>query len=205
LAPGGFLPAVYACPCSPGHKATRALPSGGARAVGACPCPCKVEETQSAEGWHPEQLVVSRRAIVREAVRTRYQYLPFWYTQFYLSSLHGTPVMRCELCVVNAGGGVRGSGSSGKKPRLGHTGLEWQPLLDGFLARGGLGRPLWVEFPEDKATFAEQGSHFVGSELLVAPVTQAGATTKGIYFPGSERWWGTCTVGAKGGHCSACC
>lgn len=33
-------------------------------------------------------------ALIRQAIRTRYSFLPFWYTQFYETELTGVPVMR---------------------------------------------------------------------------------------------------------------
>lgn len=33
-------------------------------------------------------------ALIREAVRQRYALLPYWYSAFYHSNRHGTPVMR---------------------------------------------------------------------------------------------------------------
>eukprot|EP00045_Choanoeca_perplexa_P014658 m.174061 g.174061 ORF g.174061 m.174061 type:complete len:906 (+) comp16750_c0_seq2:34-2751(+) len=42
----------------------------------------------------PYLLEERERGIVRDAVRGRYQLLPFWYTQFYLTEQTGTPVMR---------------------------------------------------------------------------------------------------------------
>jgi len=50
-------------------------------------------------------------------------------------------------------------------------------------------RPLWYEFPEDAASHAVEGSHMVGSALLVAPVLHKGATQVNVYFPGSGPWY----------------
>eukprot|EP01105_Mastigella_eilhardi_P005421 TRINITY_DN17140_c0_g1_i1.p1 TRINITY_DN17140_c0_g1~~TRINITY_DN17140_c0_g1_i1.p1 ORF type:complete len:931 (+),score=237.44 TRINITY_DN17140_c0_g1_i1:203-2794(+) len=45
-------------------------------------------------------------------------------------------------------------------------------------------RPLWVEFPEDPATFdGADGAFMVGSSLLVAPVTAEGQRAVDIYLP----------------------
>ena len=45
-------------------------------------------------------------------------------------------------------------------------------------------RPLWVEFPKDKAGFAIDNEHMVGNALLVHPVTDSGANHVNVYFPG---------------------
>ncbi|KAH7942006.1 hypothetical protein HPB49_019573 [Dermacentor silvarum] len=50
-------------------------------------------------------------------------------------------------------------------------------------------RPLWMEFPQDKAGFATDDEHLVGSALLVHPVTEAGATKVSVYFPGENEVW----------------
>ena len=49
-------------------------------------------------------------------------------------------------------------------------------------------RPLWMEFPEQPALFAEEDEFMLGAALLVVPVTQPGATTVAARFPGS-RWF----------------
>ncbi|XP_071962090.1 neutral alpha-glucosidase AB-like [Antedon mediterranea] len=48
-------------------------------------------DTKRREPW---LLPTQNMAIVRSAIRQRYALLPFWYTQFYISSLNGAPVMR---------------------------------------------------------------------------------------------------------------
>ncbi|KAL1417296.1 hypothetical protein MTO96_027023 [Rhipicephalus appendiculatus] len=50
-------------------------------------------------------------------------------------------------------------------------------------------RPLWMEFPLDKAGFAVDDEHLVGNALLVHPVTEAGATKVSVYFPGEHEVW----------------
>lgn len=50
-------------------------------------------------------------------------------------------------------------------------------------------RPLWMEFPQDKAGFATDDEHLVGNALLVHPVTEAGATKVSVYFPGENEVW----------------
>ena len=49
---------------------------------------------------------------------------------------------------------------------------------------GPVMRPLWVEFPTDKAGFGVDNEHMLGSALLVHPVTESGANHVNVYFPG---------------------
>lgn len=44
-------------------------------------------------------------------------------------------------------------------------------------------RPLWVDFPEDEASFDIDYEHLIGSALLVRPVVTEGANTASVYFP----------------------
>jgi len=48
-------------------------------------------------------------------------------------------------------------------------------------------RPVWVEFPSSRSTFAEEDQHFVGSALLVHPVTQSSVTVVEAHLPGSNE------------------
>jgi len=91
----------------------------------------------------PYLLEEAERGFVRDAVRSRYQLLPYVYTEFYLAEQTGTPVMR----------------------------------------------PLWVDFPADDKVFAEQEEHLLGSSMLIAPVLEAGHTTKRVYFPANSVWY----------------
>lgn len=52
-------------------------------------------------------------------------------------------------------------------------------------------RPLWMEFPEEKKTFAIDDEYFFGSSLLVKPVTSSGQGDVIVYFPGnsSQLWY----------------
>merc|ERR1712042_390836 len=50
-------------------------------------------------------------------------------------------------------------------------------------------RPLWYEFPGDEGSYSIEGSHMVGSSLLVAPVLTKGATQVNVYFPGTSLWY----------------
>ena len=48
-------------------------------------------DTRRREPWLFEATTTS---LIRSAIRTRYELLPFWYTEFYLSSRSGLPVAR---------------------------------------------------------------------------------------------------------------
>ncbi|KAG1665345.1 Neutral alpha-glucosidase AB [Nymphon striatum] len=80
---------------------------------------------------------------IRETIRIRYSFLPYWYTLFYEQELNGVPVMR----------------------------------------------PLWMEFPSDKNTFAIQGQYLIGEGLLVHPVVESAVSSVGVYFPENSIWY----------------
>eukprot|EP01137_Pigoraptor_chileana_P034251 Opistho-2@26520 len=50
-------------------------------------------------------------------------------------------------------------------------------------------RPLWVEFPGDKATFGLQDAFLVGSSLLVKPVAEPNVQSVDVYLPGDQPWY----------------
>merc|ERR1712130_512854 len=52
-------------------------------------------------------------------------------------------------------------------------------------------RPMWVEFPEDKTGFGLDDQFFLGSSLLIHPVTKSGETNVSVYLPGdsSVTWY----------------
>ncbi|XP_064359268.1 neutral alpha-glucosidase AB isoform X2 [Dromaius novaehollandiae] len=50
-------------------------------------------------------------------------------------------------------------------------------------------RPLWMEFPEDVATFAIDDQYLIDRALLVHPVTEQGARGVQVYLPGSGEVW----------------
>lgn len=52
-------------------------------------------------------------------------------------------------------------------------------------------RPLWCRYPEDPRAAAIGSEYFFGSSLLVAPVTEKGASTWEVYLPEGEwyRYW----------------
>ncbi|KAM4733138.1 neutral alpha-glucosidase AB isoform 4-T4 [Anableps anableps] len=80
-------------------------------------------------------------ALIREAIRQRYTFLPYWYQLFYHAYHTGEPVMR----------------------------------------------PLWVEYPQDPATFALDDEFLLGRDLLVHPVTEEGARGVTAYLPGKDE------------------
>lgn len=49
--------------------------------------------------------------------------------------------------------------------------------------------PLWVEYPEDTATYKMDDEYLLGSALLVKPVVDPGISTMDIYFPGKGEIW----------------
>uniref|UniRef100_A0AAQ4QDJ3 Neutral alpha-glucosidase AB n=1 Tax=Gasterosteus aculeatus aculeatus TaxID=481459 RepID=A0AAQ4QDJ3_GASAC len=50
-------------------------------------------------------------------------------------------------------------------------------------------RPLWVEYPQDPATFALDDEFLIGKDLLVHPVTEEGARGVTAYLPGKDQVW----------------
>ena len=65
-------------------------------------------------------------------------------------------------------------------------------------------RPLWASFPEDAPTFAMDDQFIAGTDILVKPVTQAGASSLQVYLPGGagQIWYDVMTAAAipGGGH-----
>ncbi|KFK28077.1 hypothetical protein AALP_AA8G469200 [Arabis alpina] len=62
-------------------------------------------------------------------------------------------------------------------------------------------RPLWMEFPQDEATFSNDEAFMVGNGLLVQGVYTKGTTHASVYLPGKELWYdlrnGKTYVGGK--------
>ncbi|CAH3179912.1 unnamed protein product, partial [Porites evermanni] len=48
-------------------------------------------------------------------------------------------------------------------------------------------RPLWVEYPEEKNTFAMEDEFLLGKDLLVKPVTTQGQNSIDVYLPGKDE------------------
>ncbi|MFJ6216031.1 TIM-barrel domain-containing protein [Streptomyces sp. NPDC092296] len=49
-------------------------------------------------------------------------------------------------------------------------------------------RPLFLEFPQDEAAWAVEDCFLLGPDLLVAPVTEAGADRREVRLPAGARW-----------------
>ena len=49
-------------------------------------------------------------------------------------------------------------------------------------------RPLFYEFPQDKAAWQVEDCYMFGPDLLVAPVMEPGVTQRRIYLPAGETW-----------------
>lgn len=47
--------------------------------------------------------------------------------------------------------------------------------------------PLWVEFPGDKNVFGIDDQHMVGSSIMIKPITDQGATSIDVVFPGKDE------------------
>lgn len=50
-------------------------------------------------------------------------------------------------------------------------------------------RPLWFEFPTERATFTIDNVFLVGNSLLVRPVVEEGVSEVSVYFPGTSEIW----------------
>lgn len=50
-------------------------------------------------------------------------------------------------------------------------------------------RPLFFEYPEDRATFEIEDQFLVGTDLLVKPISEEGQRETSVYFPGSQPWF----------------
>jgi alpha-D-xyloside xylohydrolase len=57
-------------------------------------------------------------------------------------------------------------------------------------ARDGLPamRPLFVDFPDDEPAWTVDDQFMFGTDVLVAPVTEAGARGRSVYLPAGARW-----------------
>ncbi|MBE5778697.1 MAG: glycoside hydrolase family 31 protein [Clostridiales bacterium] len=49
-------------------------------------------------------------------------------------------------------------------------------------------RPLFYDFPQDKAAWDVEDSYMFGPDLLVSPVMEAGVTERNVYLPAGCRW-----------------
>ncbi|MGX7953514.1 alpha-glucosidase [Tsuneonella sp. HG249] len=51
-----------------------------------------------------------------------------------------------------------------------------------------LQRPLFLEYPDDAASFAVQDQYLYGPDMVVAPVIEEGASERRVILPGAEPW-----------------
>ena len=51
-----------------------------------------------------------------------------------------------------------------------------------------INRPLWWDFPEDRAAWGIDDEFMFGDSYLVAPVLTAGATARTVYLPTGASW-----------------
>ena len=49
-------------------------------------------------------------------------------------------------------------------------------------------RPLWFEFPQDREAWNVEDEYTLGSDLLVAPVMEAGVSERCVYLPDGAVW-----------------
>lgn len=49
-------------------------------------------------------------------------------------------------------------------------------------------RPLFVDFPEDPRSWEIEDQFLFGPDILVAPILEAGATSRDVYLPPGRRW-----------------
>ncbi|MFA7125521.1 MAG: hypothetical protein WC129_05765, partial [Sphaerochaetaceae bacterium] len=80
-----------------------------------------------------------------------------------------------------------------------------------YLARQGkvaiesakpLVKPLWFEWPQDETAWKIWDEYLLGSDLLVAPIVEEGATSRDVYLPkglwkaldGTQTIEGPCTI-----------
>src|SRR5206468_2307721 len=62
-------------------------------------------------------------------------------------------------------------------------------------------RPLLLDYSNDEGTYGTDDEFLFGSDLLVAPVLEEGATERGVYLPAGEwydYWSGAHYSGGKG-------
>uniref|UniRef100_A0A7S3PMI1 DUF5110 domain-containing protein n=2 Tax=Aplanochytrium stocchinoi TaxID=215587 RepID=A0A7S3PMI1_9STRA len=50
-------------------------------------------------------------------------------------------------------------------------------------------RSLWMHYPQDTKTFANEDQWLLGADLLIAPVIVKDAVHRNVYFPGKDRWY----------------
>ncbi len=65
----------------------------------------------------------------------------------------------------------------------------WQLFEQASALHQPILRPTFFEFPDDEACFADCDDFMLGDALLVAPVVQAGDTTRRVYLPAGPSAW----------------
>ena len=96
-------------------------------------------DTRRREPWLFE---ADKMVLIRDAIRMRYELLPLWYTLFYEHYQSGMPVAR--YCFIP---------------------FAAPPVSIGLVILSLLvcvGRPLWVEFPRDRNTYAVEDQFMLG-------------------------------------------
>lgn len=56
---------------------------------------------------------------------------------------------------------------------------DYEPML----------RPLWLDYPDDPAAWADGDDHLIGRDLLAAIVVEPGAATRTVRLPGRGHWY----------------
>ena len=49
-------------------------------------------------------------------------------------------------------------------------------------------RPLWFDFPQDPRAWTVEDQFLFGPDVIVAPVTDAGARSRPVYLPAGAPW-----------------
>lgn len=64
----------------------------------------------------------------------------------------------------------------------------WTSAADGLASSVPMVRPLLVDWPDDPIAWRVDDQYMFGPGLLVAPILDAGATSRRVYLP-AGRWW----------------
>lgn len=156
-------------------------------------------ETARREPWLFGEETTGR---IRNAIRSRYALLPYFYTLFRHANLTGMPVTktrcllrpsRCSVARLVSNTFIHVSLRS--YPVCCHA--WWITLQVGGRALVVTGqpvwRPMWFEFPEQQDLFETEDQFMVGPALLVAPVVQQAASNRSVLLPSSATWYNAIT------------